>query len=121
MPEKDSSRAAGLRQRRHSIDGAETEKWPYTRVNVDEHWIRALLGAGVSLLAALVTAVARALLRRRSRPSNESPSESTDVVTFKFERHREVHPPQGEHTGPPGTRTDDSGAADREDKNGHAA
>ena len=52
-----------------------------------DHWIRPLLGAAATLLAALLTALARALLKTgEPRRRNRRRSDSSDVFTVKIER-----------------------------------
>ena len=56
-----------------------------------EHWIRPLIGAGAALLAALLTALARMILKGIARPRKPAPgSESTDIISLKIVRHTET-------------------------------
>jgi len=62
-----------------------------------EHWARALLGAGATLLAALLTVLARAILKSIVKPPKRPPgSETTDVLTVKIVRHSETRSPPAE-------------------------
>ena len=71
-------------------------------------WIRPLVGAGVTLLGAIVTVLARALAKWITRSRNEPPgTESTDELTLKIVRHNkagDVPDPEGGHQAHRGPR-----------------